>query len=150
MQKIQILIFLIYFLSKNKILLTESVSYSIKLKIKGTGMKRVFGSSFRSFSYPNKTIINNVGQNSVYSSYSFSQDSNIVEFIWNYIIKDCFCMFSGCYDITEIDFSNFDTSEVTYMNSMFKDCTSLTSLNLSSFDTSKVTCVEYMFSGCYN
>ena len=48
----------------------------------------------------------------------------------------------------EIDFSNFDTSNVTIMQSMFESCSLLTSLNLSTFDTSKVTNMRYMFRIC--
>ena len=57
-------------------------------------------------------------------------------------------MFNGCSNITEIDFSNFDSSEVTLMNSIFKDWSSLTSLYLSNFDISNVGCIEYIFYGC--
>ena len=46
--------------------------------------------------------------------------------------------------------NNFDTSNVTNMNSMFRTCNSLTNLNLGDkFDTSMVTDMQYMFSGCY-
>ena len=41
-------------------------------------------------------------------------------------------------NITEIDFSNFDTSEVNGMTEMFSGCTSLTSINFENFNTSKV------------
>ena len=57
-------------------------------------------------------------------------------------------MFCGCSDITEIDLSNFNTSNVKYMISMFNGCSSLTSINLSNFYTSKVTWMHYMFYGC--
>ena len=49
-------------------------------------------------------------------------------------------------NILELDLSNFDTSQVTYMQSMFSEMSSLTTLNLSNFDTSKVTNMQYMFS----
>ena len=38
-----------------------------------------------------------------------------------------------------MDFSHFDTSQVTTMYAMFRNCKRLKSLNLSSFDTSKVS-----------
>ena len=57
-------------------------------------------------------------------------------------------MFSGCSKLTSLDVINFDTSKVTDMYSMFSDCSSLTSLDLSKFDTSKVTNMDTMFSGC--
>ena len=49
-------------------------------------------------------------------------------------------------NILEIDLSNFDTSQVTNMNSMFERMTNLTTLNVSNFNTSKVTDMIYMFS----
>ena len=53
-------------------------------------------------------------------------------------------------NILELDLSNFDTSNVTNMQSMFHGMSSLTSLNLSNFDTSKVTNMEGMFYGVSN
>ena len=57
-------------------------------------------------------------------------------------------MFFDCSDITAIDLSNFDTSNVTNMGYMFSKCSLLSSLNLSNFNTSKVTNMRDMFSGC--
>ena len=62
-------------------------------------------------------------------------------------------MFYNCPDITEIDLSKFNSSQINSkftMFGMFKDCHSLTSLDLSNFDASKVTCIHYLFSGCSN
>ena len=58
-------------------------------------------------------------------------------------------MFAVCRDLTSIDLSSFDTSEVTTMGHMFIECNSLTKLNLSNFDTSKVTDMRWMFNECY-
>ena len=55
-------------------------------------------------------------------------------------------MFAACDNLTKIDVSSFDTSNVTNMEYMFCSCTNLTSLDLSGFDTSKVTSIDYMFS----
>ena len=46
-----------------------------------------------------------------------------------------------------IDLDIFDTSNVTYMNSMFSNC-GARSLNVSNFDTSNVTNMSSMFNGC--
>ena len=40
---------------------------------------------------------------------------NFIELIWNNPIKNCRKMFRRCYDITEFDFSELDTSLVTKM-----------------------------------
>ena len=65
-----------------------------------------------------------------------------------YANEDCSSMFAGIENITEIDFSNFDTSKVTNMESMFAECTKLPSLDLSNFNTSKVTNMKNMFYRC--
>ena len=49
-----------------------------------------------------------------------------------------------------LDLTSFDTSKVKTMESMFASCGKLLSVNLSSFDTSKVTKMNQMFSGCNN
>ena len=57
-------------------------------------------------------------------------------------------LFADLTKLTSIDFSNFDTSNVEYMNEMFIDCSSLTTLDLSNFDTSKVIDMSTMFYTC--
>ena len=57
-------------------------------------------------------------------------------------------MFDYCSNLTSIDLSNFDTSNVTNMSCMFNNCSNLTSLDLSNFDTSKVTNMSRMFYCC--
>ena len=57
-------------------------------------------------------------------------------------------MFSGCSSISSLNLHNFNTSQVTNMNRMFYQCSSIKSLNLSNFDTSKVTSMKNMFDGC--
>ena len=63
-------------------------------------------------------------------------------------VTDMSSMFSGCTDLISLDLSSFDTSNVTDMDSMFGNCSSLTSLDLSSFDTSNVTNMVSMFYKC--
>ena len=57
-------------------------------------------------------------------------------------------MFRQCLSLESLDLSNFDTSNVTKMNSMFRECSSLLSLNLSNFVTSNITAMDSMFYGC--
>ena len=58
-------------------------------------------------------------------------------------------MFKYCRGLTELDLSNFDTSNVTNMGFMFYYCDNLTRLDLSSFDTSNVTNMGNMFYSCF-
>ncbi len=62
--------------------------------------------------------------------------------------KDSSNMFRGCKGITNLDVSNFDTSNVTSMSYMFGSCSGLTSLDLSNFDTSNVVNMKGIFFEC--
>ena len=68
----------------------------------------------------------------------------------NYPILDCEKMFHLCENITEINFIEFNTSNVFNMHSMFRDCNSLTKVNVDNFDTSNVTNMSCMFYNCYS
>ena len=57
-------------------------------------------------------------------------------------------MFYGCSALTQLDLSTWDTSNVTNMSFMFRNCTKLTQLDLSSFNTSNVTSMQNMFYTC--
>ena len=57
-------------------------------------------------------------------------------------------MFSICSSLKELNLSNFNTNNVTDMNSMFYGCSSLKELNLSNFNTNNVTNMYEMFHGC--
>ena len=59
-------------------------------------------------------------------------------------------MFRNCNELTSIDLSNFDASNVVYMSGMFYYCFRITALDLSNFDTSKVKDMGYMFYHCSN
>ena len=59
-----------------------------------------------------------------------------------------YAMFMNCINLKELDLSNFNTSNVTNMQSMFYQCRRLEDLNLGSFDTSKLTTINYIFNNC--
>ena len=69
---------------------------------------------------------------------------------FNIKIKDCSYMFYDCSNLSNLDLSSFDTSNVNNMSHMFDKCYNLTNLDLSSFDTKNVTNMSYMFSVCSN
>ena len=130
---------------------------NITLKIRGIGYNKIFGKhpdmgfySFNSIYYPNQTYINGELQKAPNYTYYFNQSENYVDLIWDHNQINLHCMFIQCSNITEINFINFDTSQVLSMHSMFSHCESLTSLNLSTFDSSKVTTMNDMFDCCYS
>ena len=57
-------------------------------------------------------------------------------------------MFGSCKNLTNIDVSNFNTENVTTMRNMFQICQHIESLDLSNFNTSKVTNMSGMFDNC--
>ena len=61
-------------------------------------------------------------------------------------------LFAYCYNLKSIDFTNnFDTSQITQMNSMFETCTNLVEIKgVEKWNTSKVKDISYMFVGCRN
>ena len=77
------------------------------------------------------------------TAYYFSE----VEIV--YLNKDSKYTFRGMSNLTSLDLSGFNTSNVTSMYYMFYGMSNLTSLNLSSFDTSKVTDMGFMFAYMY-
>ena len=59
-------------------------------------------------------------------------------------------MFYKCKSLTSLDLSGFNTSNVTDMLGMFAEMSSITSLDLSSFNTRNVTTMRAMFQACIN
>ena len=69
--------------------------------------------------------------------------------IYDKKISSCEGMFTYLKDIIKIDLSNFDFSGVKYiMTNMFKGCYNLTFIDLSKFNTSKVSSIDGMFYDC--
>jgi len=58
-------------------------------------------------------------------------------------------LFALFINVTSIDVSYLDTSDVTIMREMFRNCNKLTSLDLRSLDTSNVTNMNQMFGWCF-
>ena len=50
-----------------------------------------------------------------------------------------YCMFDSCRNLTEVDLSCFNISNVTNMNFMFDNCDKIKNLDLPNWDVSKVT-----------
>ena len=134
-------------LSINKIYLIEYKYSNVTLKIKGKGIKNIYDVSFFK-DYPNEVFINGNKQNEIKNEYNFVEEETTVKLVWYDNIVYGACIFCHCPDIAELDFSDFDTSDMTYMWWMFWQDNTITSLDLSHFDTSKVENMENMFDGC--
>ena len=118
----------------------------ITLKINGKGYNSIYYSNFEY--KPNKIYINNNEEYNISNQYFFDKSKNIIELFWDNNIDSTYRMFKKCSNISEIDLSNFNSSQVTNMAYMFEECSSLAYLNFSKLNTSKVTNMIYMFSNC--
>lgn len=57
-------------------------------------------------------------------------------------------MFHYCCELEKLDLSKFNTKKVTSMLMLFGKCNKLKDLNISSFNTRNVTTMQSMFNGC--
>ena len=138
-------------------MMLDKFSY-ITLKINSTGNISIFHKKTSpNYLYgniqapePDDIYINGVQQNEIKSMYNFNKRENIIKLVWKHEIKTTCYLFSACDQITEINLSNFNSSNVENMALMFFRCFSLTSLDLSNFNTSKVTDMYQMFYCCYS
>jgi len=77
---------------------------------------------------------------------------NIISFDFSYfdssLLKLTDYLFDKCSSLEEVNFNNFNTSNVLSFMGMFQECTNLKSLFLSNFDTSNALQMNYMFYGC--
>ena len=124
----------------------NQLNYSyIKLRTNKTGYIQIISELYNNL--PDKIEIN--GQDySVERGYHLNNSDNTIILRWNNNLVTTSNMFNGCFNITEIDLSNIDTSEVQDMSKMFLGCTSLKSIYLSNIETSQVIDISKMFSGC--
>ena len=77
------------------------------------------------------------------------ENKNTISIRWSSQLTYCEKMFSHLSNIIEIDFSNFNTSQVTSMKCMFEYCTNLKKINFGNkFSTSKTDNMYYMFFDC--
>ncbi len=92
-------------------------------------------------------ISSSVSKNKVYA-YIIDNDLHIASEYEIYAPSNSSNMFEDFEKVESIDFSNFNTMDVTSMSAMFQNCSLLTSLDLSKFNTSKVTDMGAMFKDC--
>ena len=139
----RILIFLFIIYLKIQISISENPVIILKIK-KGT--HSIINSNFKQ--YLLKVIINNRRKTATKTSYDLTEEDNNVTLILNSQIDNCSQMFKDCNNISEINFINFDTSNVIDFSNMFLYCQNLKYINLSGFNTSKLQNVEAMFRHC--
>ena len=173
-----IMIIIFYSFYKNIIIIQSrmlgSLSNYISIKIDGTGEQEIINSYFYQMPdiiYCNGLKVDIINKNKII----INESKSIVLLEWNNILKNLSQIFTNLTNISEIDLSNFDPSNVISMRNMFYGCINvekinfgnnfnslivnnlyrmfyncilLTSLNLSNFDTSHVSVMSDMFYRC--
>ena len=122
----------------------------ITLKINKTGENCIFScDDINTPCFPDEIYINEVIQDEVKKTYNLKEKENIIKLVWtSTIMNSAAYLFYKSSNITELNFSNFDTSKITNMEDMFDGCSSIISLDLSNFDTSNVKYMGAMVSRC--
>ena len=84
-------------------------------------------------------------------NYKFKNNGKyIFDIIFNNNINNIRGFFEGCSNLIWLDFSNFNTSNVTNMECLFNKCNNLKEIKgINQFNTSKVTNMRIMFQNCY-
>ena len=132
-------------IAKNRKLVPQN---KIIIKINGTGTQNIL---YEEFEYPPSQILIN-GYPGVIEEGNTINNLELIEnnitMIWDEKLQDCTDMFSELTNLTEVDLSNFDTSEVVSMHNMFFDCINLKSINLNNIVTSSLQNLGSTFYSC--
>ena len=120
----------------------ESTS-KIALKVNEIGMQFILNKAFRPL--PNKILVAGKEIDKADSQINLTEENSLIELFWNEPITDCHAMFAEMSNISDIDFTDFDTSHVTDMSAMFYGCRSLEELDISNWDTSSLDDAFLMF-----
>ena len=97
---------------------------------------------------PSKISINGEEKTTIKNKYDFTGTKSVIQLEFETAVTSVACMFYGCRDLTLVDLTYFESSEVTQMYSMFESCTALRTIYFSNMDTTKVTDMHRMFYGC--
>ena len=140
------IIFKVFFFSYISIINTQVSPSEISLVIDGDGNQTILNENF--YKDPDNVIVNGETRNDCKKFCVLTTKPNNIQLQFYDDITTCENMFYGASDITEIDFSSFNSFGVTSMKNMFKECTNLISIKFGNFRTSSVVTMESLFRDC--
>jgi len=153
-----LLILLFYYISFSSSLKNNKLIYEseITITISGYGTQQILTNNITISKEelvfgikPSEILVNDKQIDNIdFYVYNLTEEENNITMKFNIIITNCNVMFYGLSNITKIDLSKFDSSQVTNMAYMFYGCNNLISIDLSNFNTSSVTNMQSMFEGC--
>ena len=117
-----------------------------------TDMSHMFSqvSNITDLDVSNFDMRNVISMSYMFQGMTMLQTINLSSFNTTPKVRDVSYMFSYCVSLTNLDISNFDTSNVENMECMFSNCNKIKKLDLRNFDTSKVTSMSHMFAWCHS
>ena len=127
----------------------ENTFNIIKLFVNQSGYHKIYNDEAE---YISNMKINNI-TNTKYSElgkgiFYFPHENNVIELYFNSQINNLSNLFYSCSNITKIDFTNFDFSNIATMEGLFNGCSSLTSIEFGTFKSGNVKNMSYMFNDC--
>ena len=140
------IIFKVFLFSYISIINTQVSFSEISLVIDGDGNQTILNENF--YKDPDNVIVNGETRNDCKKFCVLTTKPNNIQLQFYDDITTCENMFYGASDITEIDFSDFNSFGVTSMKNMFKECTNLISIKFGNFRTSSVVTMESLFRDC--
>ena len=145
-----ILLFIPISLSDKNISKLRQLNYDseITITLKSGGNQYILNKNFKPI--PNEVEINGVIVEEPNNTVNLPEDNEekIITMRFNISITKCENMFYGLENITKIDFSKFDSSQVTDMKFMFNGCKMLEYINFTNINTSLVENMKDLFNGC--
>ena len=98
---------------------------------------------------PSEIIVNNITQNYTdFIIYNLTKEQNNIIIKWDNNLINCNSMFLNLTNITNIDLSKLNSSNIRTMSNMFYGCSSLLLVNLTNFYISPNINISGMFSHC--
>ena len=118
----------------------------IHLVVQGSVQQNILYNNFNTL--PSKVFVNGVEDISCNKKCKLSGDKNNITLRFENQIRDCIFMFRNLNNIIELDFSDFDFSEVTRMVEMFWGCSNLVKINFGKINTTSLSEILSLFVGC--
>ena len=128
--------------------LNVTYAYEITIIINEIGIQNILSNIYSS-PLPSSLQVNGIVEE-VERAVDLLNQTNEIKMTWNSSQTDLSYMFYNLSNISEIDLSNYDSSNVNNLNYMFYNCTNLIKINLTNFQTKSVNSMSYMFSDCSN
>jgi surface protein len=117
----------------------------ISFIIEGIGEQKLLGDNAIK---PNEIIINEIIQKTNNIYFNSNKSLNNIIMRWDTPLRTCKDMFANIENITSIDLSQFDFSNVVDMSGMFYGCKKLKSINFENVVTSSLIMMAYTFYNC--